>query len=108
MVFGTYGPGGARPCRARRAIFLDDAHAFGTEWATGRGLRIGDTVARLRRLYPSATLRTYRRGVAPIRGWWLVVRTSRLPDFHRLPALLAKARAGRVTELVVTVHAEGE
>jgi len=71
-------------------------------------LRIGDTVTRLRSLYPHATLRTYRPGLAPVRGWWLVVRTSRVPDFHRVPALLATARDGRVTELVLNVHAEGD
>jgi hypothetical protein len=53
-------------------------------------------------------LRTYTRGVAPVRGWWLVVRTSHLPDFHHIPALLAKTRAGHVTALVVNVHAEGD
>jgi hypothetical protein len=53
-------------------------------------------------------LRTYRRGVAPVRGWWLVVRTSRVPDLHSVPALLATAQAGRVTGFVVSVHAEGD
>jgi hypothetical protein len=108
MVFGSYGSGAARPCRAPRAVFLDNARAYGKQWQTGLGLRIGDSVAKLHRLYPRARLRTYRRGVGPVRGWWLVVRTSRLPDFHRIPALLAKTHAGRVTELVVNVHAEGD
>jgi hypothetical protein len=108
MVFGSYGAGGARPCRARGAVFLDNAHAYGKQWQTSRGLRVGDSLAKLRRLYRHARLRTYTRGVAPVRGWWLVVRTSRVPDKHQLPALLAKAHAGRVTELVVNVHAEGD
>jgi hypothetical protein len=106
MVFGSYGPGAARPCRASRAVFLDNAHAYGKQWRTR--LRVGDPVAKLHRLYPQARLGTYTPGVAPVRGWWLVVRTSRLPDFHQLPALLAKTHAGRVTELVVNVHAEGD
>lgn len=108
MVFGSYGPGGARPCRARRAVFLDNARAYGKQWQTGLGLKIGDSVAKLRRLYPRATLRTYRRGVAPVRGWWLVVRTSRVPDFHHVPALLATAHGGRVSGLVVNVHGQGD
>jgi hypothetical protein len=108
MVFGSYGPGGARPCRARRAVFLDNARAYGKQWETGRGLKVGDPIGKLHRLYPQARLRTYARGVAPVRGWWLVVRTSRLPDYHRIPALLAQTQAGRVTELVVNVHAEGD
>jgi hypothetical protein len=107
-VFGTYGSGGARPCQAVRAVRLDNARASSKDWHTGRGLRVGDSVAKLRRLYPQATLRTYTRGVAPVRGWWLVVRTNRVPDLHSVPALLATARAGRVTGFVVSVHAEGD
>jgi hypothetical protein len=108
LVFGSYGAGGARPCRARRAVFLDNVRARGTQWRTGLGLRIGDSVAKLRRLYPHARLRTYPGGIPPVRGWWLVVRTSRVPDYHQVPALLATTRAGRVTALVVNVHAEGD
>lgn len=108
MVFGSYGPGGARPCRARGAVYLDNAHAYGKQWQTSRGLRVGDPLAKLHRLYPQARVRTYTRGVAPVRGWWLVVRTSNLPDHHQLPALLAKTHAGHVTELVLNIHAEGD
>ena len=107
-VFGTYGIGGARPCQAVHAVRLDNARASSREWQTGRGLRVGDSVAKLRKLYPAATLRTYPRGVAPVRGWWLVVRTSRVPDLHSVPALLATAQAGRVTGFVVSVHDEGD
>jgi hypothetical protein len=107
-VFGTYGIGGTRPCRAVHAVRLDSARASSREWQTGRGLRVGDRVAKLRRLYPQATLRTYHRGVAPVRGWWLVVRKNRVPDLHFVPTLLATAQGGRVTGFVVSVHAEGD
>jgi hypothetical protein len=107
-VFGTYGSGGARPCQATRSVRLDSARASSREWQTGRGLRVGDSVGKLRRLYPQATLRTYRRGVASVRGWWLVVRTNRVPDLHFVPTLLATAQAGRVTGFVVSVQAEGD
>ncbi|HAL26404.1 MAG TPA: hypothetical protein DCP25_06645 [Chloroflexi bacterium] len=107
-VFGTYGSGGTRPCQAVHAVRLDNVRASSREWQTGRGLRVGDSLAKLRRLYPQARLRTYTRGVAPVRGWWLVVRTSRVPDLHSVPALLATAQAGRVTGFVVSVHAEGD
>ena len=107
-IFGTYGSGGARPCHATRRVRLDNARASSKEWQTGRGLRVGDSVAKLRRLYPQARLRTYTRGVARVRGWWLVVRTSRVPDRHSVPALLATAQGGRVTGFVVSVHAEGD
>jgi hypothetical protein len=108
MVFGSYGPGGAHPCRARRSVFLDNARAYGKQWQTSRGLKVGDSLAKLRRLYPQARLRTYTRGVASVHGWWLVVRRSRVPDDHQVPALLATIRANRVTALVVNVHAEGD
>ena len=107
-VFGTYGSGGARPCQAVHVVRLDNARASSKEWQTGRGLRVGDGLVKLRKLYPQATLRTYSRGVAPIRGWWLVVRTSRVADLHSVPALLATAQAGRVSGFVVSVHAEGD
>ena len=107
-LFGTYGAGGARPCKAVRVVRLDNARATGKAWRTGRGLRPGDSVTKLRRLYPQARLHPFVRGVSPARGWWLVVRTSRVPDFHRYPALLAEARRGRVTALVVNVQHEGD
>jgi hypothetical protein len=107
-VFGTYGTGGARPCQAVGAVRLDNARASSRGWQTGRGLWVGDSVAKLRRLCPQARLRTYRRGVAPVRGWWLVVRTNRVPDLHSVPTLLATAQSGRVTGFVVNVHAEGD
>jgi hypothetical protein len=107
-AFGSYGTGGLRPCQATRVVQLDSARASSTEWQTGRGLRVGDSIAKLHRLYPHAMLRTYPRGVAPVRGWWLVVRTNRVPDLHSVPALLATAQAGRVTGFVVSVHAEGD
>ena len=107
-VFGTYGSGGTRPCRAVHAVRLDNARASSKEWRTGRGLRVGDSVAKLHHLYPQAFLRTYPRGIPPVRGWWLVVRTGRVPELYRFPVLLATVRGGRVTGLVVTVEAEGD
>jgi len=107
-VFGTYGLGGTRPCQAVHAVRLDNARASSAEWQTGRGLRVGDSVAKLRKLYPQAFLRTYPRGIPPVRGWWLVVRTGRVPELYRFPVLLATVRGGRVTGLAVTVEAEGD
>ena len=34
--------------------------------------------------------------------------TSRVPDLHSVPTLLAKAQSGRVTGFVVSVHDEGD
>ena len=107
-VFGSYGIPGGRACQLRRAVVLDNARASGQAWRTGKGLRVGDSVAKLHRLYPNASLRGYRRDIPPIRGWWLVVRTGFVPERFQFPALLATARGGRVTGLVVTVGAEGD
>jgi len=65
-------------------------------------------VAKLRQLYPHAYRKRYVRGVRLVTGWWLVVRLSRVPDRHWVPQLLATARHGRVTGLVVTVALEGQ
>jgi hypothetical protein len=109
MVFGTYGPVPARgPCAAAGRIVLDSAFATGRRWRTGRGLRVGDSVAKLRRLYPHAYRKRFVRGIRPVDGWWLVVRLSRVPDRHFVPTLLATSRGGRVTGLVVTTQLEGE
>lgn len=109
MVFGTYGPVPPRgPCAAAGRIVLDSAFATGRRWRTGRGLRVGDSVAKLRRLYPHAHRKRFLRGIRPVDGWWLVVRLSRVPDRHFVPTLLATARGGHVTGLVVTAQLEGQ
>lgn len=67
-------------------------------WRTGKGLRKGDSVARLRRLYPKAT---YRRHIAPWTGYWLVTRRAcELGGFEPFPGLLARISNGRVSALV--------
>ena len=67
-------------------------------WRTGKGLRKGDSVTRLHRLYPRAS---YRRQIAPWTGYWLVTRRAcELGGFQRYPGLLARVRDGRVVALV--------
>lgn len=67
-------------------------------WRTAVGLRVGDSVARLRRLYPRATLHP---SSPPWTGHWLVTRrTCAEVGGFPYPGLLARARAGRVTALV--------
>lgn len=67
-------------------------------WRTAVGLRVGDSVARLKRLYPRARL---HRASGPWTGYWLVTRRTcvevgSLP----FPGLLARVRDGRVTALI--------
>jgi hypothetical protein len=67
-------------------------------WRTAVGLQVGDSVARLRRLYPRASL---HRSAAPWTGYWLVTRrTCAEVGSLPYPGLLARARSGRVTALV--------
>jgi hypothetical protein len=65
-------------------------------WRTGLGLRVGDSVGRVKALYPKAKLH------AP-GGWWLVARKScKETGAQPYPGLLARVRNGRVTALVVS------
>ena len=73
-------------------------------WRTAVGLRVGDRVARLWRLYPNASLQ--RGTFTPFAGYWLVTRRA-CAEVGRAPypGLLARARDGRVTALVVSTTA---
>jgi hypothetical protein len=67
-------------------------------WRTAVGLRVGDPVARVRRLYPRATLHP---ASPPWTGYWLVTRrTCAEVGAIPYPGLLARVRGGRVTALV--------
>jgi hypothetical protein len=73
-------------------------------WRTAVGLRVGDRVARLWRLYPGASLQqgTY----TPFGGYWLVTRRACAEvGGAPYPGLLARARNGRVTAFVVATTA---
>ncbi len=86
------------PCRARN---LDRAawagmRLFGNRWRTAKGLRIGDPVRRITRLYPRAKYvsRPPRPG-----EWWLLV--ERHSELGAHPLLVAEVGAGRVIALRV-------
>jgi hypothetical protein len=67
-------------------------------WRTAVGLRVGDSVARLRWLYPRARL---HGAAGPSRGYWLVSRrTCAEVGSLPFPGLLARIRVGRVAALV--------
>lgn len=69
-----------------------------TAWRTAVGLRVGDSAARLRRLYPRARLRT---GLAGDSGYWLVTRqVCAEVGGGAYPGLLARMKGGRVAALV--------
>lgn len=71
----------------------------GSRWHTAPGLHIGNSLARLRQLYPLAK---YHR--APNAGWWLIVRHAcKEVGGSAFPGLLARTSGGKVSGLVVTL-----
>jgi len=77
------------------------ATAASARWQTGKGLRVGDSVARLHNLYRSA--RYHRLGYP---GWWLITRrTCPTTGSQRYPGLLARTVHRRIGALVVDLAA---
>jgi hypothetical protein len=73
-------------------------------WRTAVGLRVGDRVPRLWRLYPKASLQ--RGAFTPFAGYWLVTRRACAEvGGAPYPGLLARARNGRVSALVLSTTA---
>ena len=99
-----YNLGGGNPCGRRTGRF-SNAVATGPRWRTGRGLRIGDSRARLRALYPRATFHQDRFYGA---GWWLVTRRTQFGLPGTYPGLLARMLNRHVSGLVVRFPAGGD
>jgi hypothetical protein len=101
-----YIPPGKTFCTAPRRVYIDTAIATGKRWHTTRGLRIGDSAAKLHRLYPHA--RRFRQ------GWGIVQVYSHCGagicqgESHWVPRLAAVLRNGRVAAFVFPVGAEGD
>lgn len=85
-----------KPCA--RGVALIVTVTGRTAWRTAVGLRVGDSAARLRSLYPKARLRT---GFQLESGYWLVTRQICAEvgggDY---PGLMARMKGGRVAALV--------
>ena len=85
-----------KPCS--RGIALIVTVTGRAPWRTAVGLRVGDSAARLRSLYPRARLRT---GFAGDSGYWLVTRQMCAEvGGGAYPGLLARMQNGRVSALV--------
>ena len=95
ILFANLGGGGA--CARGRA---QTARAFGDRWRTAKGLRVGQGLARLRRMYPSATR---HRDV-----WWLVTGLNLIGEQHRYPVLSATVRGGSVRSFALQILAAGD
>jgi hypothetical protein len=89
----------ANPCGKGALV---GATAASARWQTGKGLRVGDPVGRIRTLYRAA--RFHRVGY---RGWWLITRrTCPTTGAQRYPGLLARMTTQRrVAALVVNLAA---
>ena len=85
-----------KPCA--RGVALIVTVTGRAAWRTAVGLRVGDSAARLRTLYPRARLRT---GFAENSGYWLVTRqVCAEVGGGAYPGLLARTTSGRVAALV--------
>jgi hypothetical protein len=83
-----------------RGVLVTATVARRAGWRTGRGLRVGDPVVRVRRLYPNAR---FRRAAAGRTGYWLVVRRAcQEVGGAAYPGLLARTAGGRVTAIVAS------
>ena len=88
----------------RTGVLITATITSRSAFRTTLGLRVGDSTAQLRHLYPNARFRS-----DPSSGWtgyWLIPRRTcnevgRLP----YPGLLARVRAGRVTSVVAQTTA---
>jgi hypothetical protein len=110
----TYGslPPAKSACTAPHSIRVHTVRATDRRWRTSRGLRIGDPVDRLRRLYSSA------KAVHGLPGWyaggyWLITRP--VGGYEGIgglrgtaPVLVAEKVHGRVSGFVLVVGAEGD
>ena len=85
-----------RPCTRGAALIVTVTSR--SAWRTALGLRVGDSAARLRSLYPKARPRT---GFAGDSGYWLVTRRICAEvGGGSYPGLLARMQRGRVAALV--------
>jgi len=74
LTIDFYNLGGADACSPEGGLF-SRAFLRGPHWMTTKRLKVGDGVAKLRTLYPTARLRPGERYYW-LAGYWLVERTS--------------------------------
>ena len=94
-----YNLGGGDACAPASGRFRT-ATMSGPLWKTSKGLAVGDSVAKLRRIYPRATPHG--------RAWWLVTRFTRIGDNRNYPGLRAVVANGRVRAFVIEYAAGGD
>ena len=106
-------PAGETPCTYGE-IRVASILVTGRRWRTSLGLRRGDSVSRLRRLYPTARYQRAPHGSSPGRSYWLVHVRERCyigicpTPFVSVPRLTAQINRGRVGSFFFPVGAQGE
>jgi hypothetical protein len=101
-----YIPPGKTLCTDPRHVYVDTAIATGRRWHTTRGLRIGDSAAKLHRLYPFA--RRFWQGWGVVQVYSHCGADICQGEMHWVPRLAAVLRNGRVASFVFPVGAEGD
>jgi hypothetical protein len=100
----TAPPGPA--CRAPGRLYAGSATLTG-DWATSKGLRIGDPLSRVQAVYPkAASVRKLYPGVSFPAGRWQLEHKVFFGD--RSPLLMAVMRTGKVVAFEVSLGRGGE
>jgi hypothetical protein len=100
--FITYGliPDGGDACSKPHSVQLSTVTVTGTRWQTDRGLKVGDTVARLQQLYPTALPHGH--------SFWIVTRKNVVGSVSTVPVFSATVAHGRVGGFVLSIGAQGD
>ena len=106
LTIDFYNLGGGDACQPRDGRF-SRAFLRGDHWMTTKRLRVGDSVAKLRRLYPDAPFRRGEPRLSPS-GYWLLTRRSVFGDGSEYPGLLAEVSRRRVVGFQVRFPAGGD
>ena len=100
-TLGGFPDGRDNGCNSPGFVLIDNALLTGAGWHTRRGLRVGDWLTRLRRLYPRA------REHAD--GWWLQAGRSVVsPPQVNYGQLRALVKRRTVRALVIQIDGEGD
>ena len=99
-------PKGADFCTVSDDVKIASVIVTGKRWHTTKGLRVGDTYAKFRRLYPHAHRSTFGWSIVAVYGPCSIGVCS--TRYVWAPRLTAAFRNGRVAEFVFPVGAQGE
>lgn len=94
-------------CKAGARLFVGSVTLTGSSWQTSKGLRVGDTLARVTELYPrSGSVRRLYPGISYPAGRWEL--EWRNVFGARGPLLVAVMRSGKVVAFEASLGRGGE